>query len=143
MHKYLFTAVRPLGGRGLVKLTNGLSDRSVSSHPSTSCDSSGFSLEERKYLSTKEATKHHLIQSCLESATFPNCDDPLKWRGVASGSFVPAGHITYTHFYTLSIHLLQGYQIILTWTFFVRWPKLVIWCANINITLLIGHIKLN
>lgn len=82
LHKYLFTAVRPLGGRGLVKLTNGLSDRSVTSHPSTSCESSGFSSEGREYLSTKEATKHHLIQSRLEMMT-------------------PAGHITYTHLYAL------------------------------------------
>lgn len=50
--KYLFTGVSSLWGRGPMKLIKGLSDKSVTSHPSPSRKSSSFSLVERKYLLT-------------------------------------------------------------------------------------------
>lgn len=104
MHKYLFTALRPLGGRGLVKLKNGLSDRSETSHPSTSCKSSGFSLDEREYLSTRRG---HKAQSHPE--LLRKCHSPWLWQSSEVETcceWIICARWSY-HLHALATHLLH------------------------------------
>lgn len=135
LHKYLFTALRPLGGRGLVKLTKGLSDRSVTSHPPAFCKSSGCSLDEREYLSTRRGHKapshQELLIEChspwlLQSSEVEMC---CKWIIWARWSY--HSH-TLLHTCNTSCYISKIDQIICSLSHFLGNLKSV-WCDTITL----------
>lgn len=106
LSKYLFTALRPLGGRCLVKLTKGLSDRSsLTSHPSASWKSSGCSLDEREYLLTRRGHKAPSHQELRIE-----CHSPWTWQSSEVEmccKWIICARCSYHSYTLLSTHLQQ------------------------------------